>query len=236
MAAACPPAPGCADTAGSLLLQATILGALWGWGHSVGQLILGLLFVLFKDRFDHLVPALSKYAGVMVGLTLIFIGCLGIYENLFEKHDEEGKEGDAKAKGQEEAAAAAAASASAAAASVEISPNGTATLKKDTKGFGLATFATGILYGLNPDTLLILVPALALPSKLAAAAYITMFVVGTVLAMSGYTFAIGATSEAVGKRSPNLTRNLSVGSAVVAIVFGVLVALSGLGFPLPFDV
>ena len=119
---------------------------------------------------------------------------------------------------------------------VGVNPDGTATIKKESsKGFGLATFATGILYGLNPDTLLILIPALALPSKLAAAAYITMFVLGTVVAMSGYTFAIGATSEAVGKRAPNMTRNLSVGSAVVAIVFGILIALSGLGFPLPFE-
>ena len=40
------------------------------------------------------------------------------------------------------------------------------------KGFGLAgTYATGIIYGLQPDALFVIVPALALPTKLAAGAY-----------------------------------------------------------------
>ena len=53
------------------------------------------------------------------------------------------------------------------------------------------TFATGIVYGLQPDALFVIVPALALPTKLAATLYILMFVLGTVSAMGGYTFAIG---------------------------------------------
>lgn len=31
--------------------RASLLGALWGFGHSTGQLILGLLMVVLKDRF-----------------------------------------------------------------------------------------------------------------------------------------------------------------------------------------
>jgi hypothetical protein len=31
---------------------ATALGALWGFGHSTGQLILGLVFVVLKVRWD----------------------------------------------------------------------------------------------------------------------------------------------------------------------------------------
>merc|ERR1711964_181871 len=96
-------------------------------------------------------------------------------------------------------------------------------------GRGFATFATGILYGLNPDTLIILIPAMALPKKISAFAYIVMFVVGTVIAMSSYTFAIGATTEVVDQTLSNGARNLSIVSALVAIVFGFLVILSGLG-------
>ena len=36
--------------------RAALLGALWGFGHSTGQLILGLLMVVLKDRFDAFVP------------------------------------------------------------------------------------------------------------------------------------------------------------------------------------
>lgn len=43
----------------------------------------------------------------------------------------------------------------------------------------------------QPDALFVIVPALALPTKLAAAAYILMFVLGTVAAMGAYTGVIG---------------------------------------------
>jgi predicted cobalt transporter CbtA len=55
----------------------------------------------------------------------------------------------------------------------------------------LATYATGIVYGLQPDALFVVIPALALPTAAAAIAYCTMFVIGTVMAMGGYTLLIG---------------------------------------------
>ena len=60
------------------------------------------------------------------------------------------------------------------------------------QGPGWFTFITGVVYGLQPDALFVIVPALALPTKAAAAAYILMFVIGTVTAMGGYTAVIGA--------------------------------------------
>lgn len=59
-------------------------------------------------------------------------------------------------------------------------------------GNSLRTLFTGIVFGLQPDALFVIVPALALPSKLAAMAYIFMFVFGTVAAMGSYTAFIGA--------------------------------------------
>lgn len=59
-------------------------------------------------------------------------------------------------------------------------------------GSGLHTLFTGIVFGLQPDALFVIVPALALPTKLAAMAYIFMFVFGTVAAMGSYTAFIGA--------------------------------------------
>lgn len=55
---------------------------------------------------------------------------------------------------------------------------------------GMATYATGIMYGLHPDALFVVIPALALP-KAAAVAYCSLFVIGTVVAMGGYTLLIG---------------------------------------------
>lgn len=42
----------------------------------------------FQDRFDALMPALSKWGATMVGLTLLAIGILGIYETYFEKNND----------------------------------------------------------------------------------------------------------------------------------------------------
>ena len=58
-----------------------------------------------------------------------------------------------------------------------------------TRGFG--TYMVGFVYGLHPDALFVVLPALALPTRIGASMYIGMFVVGTVLAMGGYSLAIG---------------------------------------------
>ena len=63
---------------------------------------------------------------------------------------------------------------------------------QDKRDFGMATFVTGVLYGLQPDALFVIIPALTLPTKLAAACYLFSFVIGTVTAMGSYTAFIGA--------------------------------------------
>lgn len=57
------------------------------------------------------------------------------------------------------------------------------------RGFG--TYMIGFVYGLHPDALFVVLPALALPTRMGAFMYISMFVVGTVTAMGGYSLMIG---------------------------------------------
>lgn len=85
---------------------------------------------------------------------------------------------------------------------------------------GVGLFANGILFGLQPDALFVIVPALTLPSQLAAVAYISMFVVGTVAAMGSYTAVIGASPTLVFVMSVHSSRPLEVrlGSATVCIL------------------
>ena len=71
-------------------------------------------------------------------------------------------------------------------------PSTSSTLPADIKATSnLHTLFTGIIFGLQPDALFVIVPALALPTKAAAMAYILMFVFGTVAAMGSYTAFIG---------------------------------------------
>lgn len=99
---------------------------------------------------------------------------------------------------------------------------------------GLATYATGIVYGLQPDALFVVIPALALPTKLAAVAYCSMFVFGTVAAMGGYTLVIGTTSAVLTKERPWLQAHLSTIASGIAIVVGALILLAGAGMSVPF--
>jgi hypothetical protein len=203
---------------------ASALGALWGFGHSTGQLILGLVFVLLKERFHDFAPALSRWSGVVVGLTLVAIGLMGLYETYME-----GEEGGGSHGGEGEiplALAGAEGGSAAASASGGGKASGTA------KGLA-ATYATGIVYGLQPDALFVVIPALALPTKLAAVAYCSAFVVGTCAAMGGYTAAISTSSSALTKDRPWLQAHLSTVASAVALAVGALVLAAGLGMNVP---
>jgi len=191
-------------TMGQKQAAAASMGALWGFGHSSGQLLLGILFLVLKERFHGIVPFLSKWAGAVVGLTLVAIGVMGIYESKFVHHDAHA-DGDALAQ-----------------------VKGTSVVKRS-----LGTYAVGFVYGLQPDSLFVVLPALTLPTPLATLSYVVMFVIGTVCAMAGYTLAIGTASEAASGSQPWLVQHLSTLAAAIALGVGLTILLPSLGFRLP---
>lgn len=204
-------------TIGRNRFAASLLGSLWGLGHSAGQLVLGLFFALLKEQFTSFLPFLEKWAGVIVGMTLVAIGLLGLYESRIAAI-EGGAESDGAISDDE-------------AAIREIAD------KRGNKSevrVAAATFATGILYGLQPDALFVVIPALALPSKAAAFAYCVTFVFGTVMAMGGYTLFIGTASEELCRDRPWLRQNLSAAASVVAMLVGGAILAAGLGVRVPF--
>jgi ABC-type nickel/cobalt efflux system permease component RcnA len=50
-----------------------VVGFSWGLGHTIGMLLIGLLFVLFKELLP--VETISKYSETIIGILLIGIGC-----------------------------------------------------------------------------------------------------------------------------------------------------------------
>ena len=224
-------------TIGRTQSAAALMGALWGFGHSIGQLLLGLAMLLLKDRFTSLVPALTKYGSTTVGATLLAIGALGLYETWAEH----------TGGGEEEAGTAAAATAAAPAASSSSPASSSKPATLTTRAIsGAWTLAAGIVYGLQPDALFVIIPALALPTRAAAGAYILTFVIGTVAAMGGYAAAIGATSRALiegsgggggadgddgGAAARRRTARLSGAASLVALGVGCAVLASSWGVP-----
>jgi sulfite exporter TauE/SafE len=101
------------------------------------------------------------------------------------------------------------------------------------KKIGFATFATGVVHGLQPDALMIILPALALPSRVAGAAFLVMFLVGTVVSMGSYTAFIGSCSEALRDKVPRITEKLTWAASLVALGLGFAIIVSQfLGFSL----
>ncbi|KAL5561209.1 hypothetical protein UlMin_030956 [Ulmus minor] len=184
-------------------MESAAVGALWGCGHDAGQVIFGLIFLALKDRLH--IEVIQTWGTRVVGLTLLVIGALGIREASEVPTPCVALEnGDCDVSVYE---------------SLE-----TPTIGK--KKIGFATFATGIVHGLQPDALMMILPALALPSRLAGAAFLIMFLVGTVVAMGSYTVLIGSCSQALKDRVPRITEKLTWASSLVAIALGFAILIS----------
>lgn len=150
-----------------------------------------------------------------MGIILVLIGIMGLVEGL-HGDDEHHSHGDTSG-----------------AASVD--GGGVAVAAKDNQRFRFATFATGVVYGLHPDALFVVIPALTLPTKLAAASYILMFVMGTIIAMGSYTAVIGATTKAIEERNAWLASKLSSVASVLAMCVGATILAGEFGIALPFS-
>jgi sulfite exporter TauE/SafE len=182
-------------------IQSAAVGALWGCGHDAGQIIFGLIFLVLKDKLH--IELIRTWASRVVGLVLITIGAIGIYESQ-EPLPMLAEEGGRLDGGGEPVVR----------------------IKNDSKN--ATTFATGVVYGLQPDALLVILPALALPSRATGAAFLVMFLLGTILAMGSYTLFISSCSHALQKRLPGITKNLSLGSSIIAIGLGIALVVSEL--------
>ncbi|XP_074576869.1 chloroplast protein FOR GROWTH AND FERTILITY 2-like [Curcuma longa] len=192
---------------GRTRIESAIVGALWGCGHDAGQMIFGLLFLLLKDRLH--IEIIRTWGTRVVGLTLLVIGAMGIREA-----------------SEVPTPCVALENGECLAEPLDISSTGK-------KKIGFATFATGIVHGLQPDALMMVLPALALPSRVAGAAFLCMFLVGTVFAMGSYTVFIGSCTEALKERVPKITEKLTWAASLVAISLGFAILISQLfGFSL----
>ncbi|KAI0500036.1 hypothetical protein KFK09_018244 [Dendrobium nobile] len=189
---------------GRTRIESAIVGALWGCGHDAGQVIFGLLFLLLKDRLR--IEVIRTWGTRVVGITLLIIGAMGIKEasevaTPCVAHEN----GDCDV-------------------SIVETLDSTSSARK--KKMGFATFATGIVHGLQPDALMMILPALALPSRLAGAAFLGMFLVGTVFAMGTYTVFIGSCSQALKGRVPRITEKLTWAASLLAIFMGLAILIS----------
>jgi len=206
-----------------------LLGALWGFGHNTGQIIFGLLFMLLRNRIPWNTEIIGQWGQAIVGLTLIFIGCLGFWEQIGGGHGHTHSHGGhshshshyhspTTTTSEEESS------------SKKIGKFSPLRLGSSSEASRISwTYITGTIHGLQPDSLFLLLPALTLP-KIEAYSFLGAFFFGTIVAMGGYTAFLGAGTTLLEKENPQMVKYIGFAASSIAFALGLVFVLSSV-FP-----
>lgn len=180
------------------------IGALWGMGHGVSATMLGVLAFGLKSQVQKapgiktLLAGASHVMEIAVGLSLVFIGAMGIREAR-EWEDEMG------AQPQSLSAAA--------------SPD---SIVDDSQK--RAVIFNGLLHGFSWDGAPSLAPALAVATWGGNLTFLSAYAAGTMAAMSITTTLIGEGTRRAGEifNRPDIPQKLSYFSSLLAIAIGLI--------------
>ncbi len=155
------------------------IGFAWGIGHLTGMLLIGVLFLIFKDLIP--VQKISGYSEQIVGFMLIVIGVWAYYKFLNDKehvHPHIHTENETYVHVHKH---------SHTSAKVHSHLH-----KKAVEQNIYSAFGVGVIHGLaGVAHFLLLLPVLSFNSNIESVQYILGFGVGTVAAMTVYAFLLG---------------------------------------------
>lgn len=178
-----------------------LTGFFWGIGHSSGVWIVGTLVFLLREAIP--VDIISTWSERFVGVMLIAIGLWGMRRALrnrlhYHEHKHDGVEHahfHAHHSGEHEHRAA--------------------------HRHSHVPLGIGLIHGLAGSShLLGVLPALMLPTRSASIAYIVCFGLGSIAAMSGFSWALGRIMNRLGEKSAPIYNWMSMGLAMLAILVG----------------
>lgn len=186
------------------------IGLFWGLGHLVGMLLIGVLFLLFKEYIP--VESISKYSEQLVAIVLIGVGFWAFYrifnEQKKHQHPHVHNEGENYVHIHAH----------------EHSHNEGHKHVHDkiVKQNVLSSFGIGFLHGLaGVAHFLLLLPVLGFENNLEGLQYIIGFAIGTVLAMSVYALILGKlTSHSKHQHNDNFFKGIRFAGGLFAIVIG----------------
>ena len=199
-----------------------IIGLSWGVGHTLGMLLIGLLFILFKESLP--IAIISKHSDQAIGLLLIGIGTWAILRTYLHhshghrphshfhtrpflyahihKHSHHDRAGHPENRDDDH----------------EHEHKGTV------KQNAFTAFFIGILHGFGGFShIFALLPSLALPSMMASVIYISAFAFGTILTMILFAFIFGLVayrSFVANKR--NFLKWFTFSGGLLAIAIGIV--------------
>lgn len=195
------------------------IGALWGLGHGFSALLLGSSAFYLKGQFTGRFAVLEKLANLAesaVGISILFIGLIGIKESY-----------DAEA---EEKSAEAGVDSTKSKATLSTSSSSSSTTTPAYPRSSRAIFANGILHGLSWDGAPSLAPAITMASWKSALTFLLSYSIGTIITMSLAAGTVGELSLRVSKvtNNPDLPRKLSLVTSFMAVAIGVFFTLKSL--------
>lgn len=179
------------------------VGFFWGLGHTGGVWLVGILAILLREILP--IDLISSWSERLVGVVLIGIGLWGIRSALkirihYHEHEhEDGRHGH-----------------------FHVHQAGESHDHPHSHRHAHAPLGIGILHGLAGSShFLGVLPALMLPTHLAAAAYILFFGIGSIIAMSIFSYLIGLFTRKVATTLPAY-RGMLLSFAFLAIAVGVV--------------
>jgi ABC-type nickel/cobalt efflux system permease component RcnA len=199
-----------------------IVGLSWGLGHTLGMLLIGLLFVLFKELLP--IEQISKHSDTVIGFLLIGIGSWAIvrtylrhshrnrphshfhtrpflYTHIHKHTHQTGKvHSDGHSDGHDH--------------------EHSGTVRQNV----FTALVIGIIHGFAGFShLFALLPSLALPTVMASVIYISAFAAGTIFTMVLFAFILGMVAfRSIVKDKKEFLKWFTFGGGVLAIAIGIL--------------
>jgi len=167
--------------------KAWSVGVLWGLGHVLGMLLIGVLFLLFKELIP--IEAISGHSELLVGIVLIVIGIWTFIKLRKNKHPHEHShphhhhDGDNYVHVHDH---------------IHTPENGghKHSHAKPLRQNNITAFLVGTLHGFaGVSHLILILPTLAFPTFFESVIYLTGFAVGTIGAMAVFAIILGLLSS-----------------------------------------
>ena len=179
-------------------------GLRWGLGHASGVLLVGLLTLGLREVLP--VNLLSSWAERLVGVVLIGIGLWSFRRALRQRVHVHAHEHDGHRHWHIHA---------------HDSQHAHALEEQKPHSHGHAALAVGTLHGLAGGShFLGVVPALAMSSQMAAVDYLVAFGAGTIVAMIGFSHAIGWVANRCAHKGVRAYAGMQFACAVAALGVG----------------
>ena len=204
-----------------------LVGLGWGMGHTIGMLLIGGLFILFKELLP--INSIAKYSDQIIGILLIVIGSWSVirtylrYRNGNKETIHTHTHTHPHAHNESEHS------------HVHLHVGSTTHehkhhQKKLVKNKSFAAFSIGIVHGCSEfNHLLALLPTLALPTIKQSIWYVIAFALGTVTVMISFAFIMGLIAHRSEIRNQDkFLKIFTYTGGAAAIVIGIIWLL-GLG-------